>query len=205
MTALKVTDVRCLPGDSAFLLDDGETSILIDSGFGFTGFSVADNIRKVLGERKLDYIFLTHSHYDHALGSAYILRRYPEATVVELGAGLSCLRRQMKNESSPWINIDFPKVIACREKYIPTGENERNVAFDITDHRWFEEVPFKEAKGVIFLAAGVLHYLTKEAVKELGLIGAFIGGLKATAGGIAVAMTFSLLFGLIFKGKPENL
>lgn len=50
------------------------------------------------------------------------------------------------------------------------------------------------------LASGV-----KEAVKEHGLIGAFIGGLKATAGGIAVAMTFSLLFGLIFKGKPENL
>jgi len=82
VTELKVTDVRCLPGDSAFLLDDGETSILIDSGFGFTGFDVAEKITKALGERKLDYIFLTHSHYDHALGSAYVLRRYPEATVV---------------------------------------------------------------------------------------------------------------------------
>ena len=41
-----------------------------------------ENVAKVLGERKLDYIFLTHSHYDHALGSAYVLRRYPEATVV---------------------------------------------------------------------------------------------------------------------------
>ena len=82
MRELSVYDVRCLPGDSAFLLDDGETAILVDSGFGFTGFRVADNIAKVLGERKLNYIFLTHSHYDHALGSAYILRRYPEATVV---------------------------------------------------------------------------------------------------------------------------
>ena len=26
--------------------------------------------------------FLTHSHYDHALGSAYILRHYPNAKVV---------------------------------------------------------------------------------------------------------------------------
>lgn len=82
MRELKVYDVRVLPGDSAFLLDDGETSILVDSGFGFTGFGVAENIRKVLGERKLDFIFLTHSHYDHALGSAYVLRRWPEATVV---------------------------------------------------------------------------------------------------------------------------
>jgi len=82
MRELTVYDVRCLPGDSAFLLDDGETAILVDSGFGFTGYRVADNIKKVLGERKLDYIFLTHSHYDHALGSAYILRRYPAAVVV---------------------------------------------------------------------------------------------------------------------------
>lgn len=82
MNELKITDVRVNPGDSAFLLDDGKTSILYDTGFGFTGYEVADKIRDILGDRKLDYIFLTHSHYDHALGSAYILRRYKNATVV---------------------------------------------------------------------------------------------------------------------------
>lgn len=81
MNNIKVTDVRCQKGDSAFLIDDGRTSILYDTGFGFTGFNVAENIKSVLGERPLDYIFLTHSHYDHALGSAYILRCYPEAKV----------------------------------------------------------------------------------------------------------------------------
>lgn len=82
MNNIKITDVRCEKGDSAFLIDDGKTSILYDTGFGFTGFEVAKNIKSVLGERKLDYIFLTHSHYDHALGSAYILRYYPDAKVV---------------------------------------------------------------------------------------------------------------------------
>lgn len=82
MNEIRVTDVRCQKGDSAFLLDDGKTAVLYDTGFGFTGFDVADNIKSALGERPLDYIFLTHSHYDHALGSAYILRRYPEAKVV---------------------------------------------------------------------------------------------------------------------------
>lgn len=81
-TEIKITDVRKLKGDSAFLLDDGETAVLYDSGFGFTGFDVAENIKKVLGERKLDYIFLTHSHYDHALGSAYVLKCFPTAKVV---------------------------------------------------------------------------------------------------------------------------
>lgn len=82
MSNLSITDVRVRPGDAAFLLDDGETAILYDTGFGFTGFAVADKIKTLLGERTLDYIFLTHSHYDHALGSAYIKQRYPEAIVV---------------------------------------------------------------------------------------------------------------------------
>jgi len=79
---LKITDVRAHPGDSAFLIDNGTTTVLYDTGFAFTGYAVADNIRKVLGSRTLDYIFLTHSHYDHAAGSPYICARYPEAKVV---------------------------------------------------------------------------------------------------------------------------
>lgn len=79
---IKITDVRAHPGDSAFLIDDGKTAILYDSGFAFTGYAVADNIKKVLGHRPLDYIFLTHSHYDHALGSAYVAKVFPDVKIV---------------------------------------------------------------------------------------------------------------------------
>lgn len=78
----KITDVRVMTGDSAFLIDDGRTSVLCDTGFGFTGYGIAENIRKQLGSRPLDYIFLTHSHYDHVLGMPYIKRRFPEAKVI---------------------------------------------------------------------------------------------------------------------------
>lgn len=82
MSNIKITDVRAHVGDSAFLIDDGKTAIMYDSGFAFTGYEVADKIKKELGDRKLDYIFLTHSHYDHALGSVYALKYWPEAKVV---------------------------------------------------------------------------------------------------------------------------
>ncbi len=82
MNKIKITDVRVNKGDSAFLIDDGETAIMYDSGFAFTGYAVADKIKKILGGRRLDYIFLTHSHYDHALGSVYALKYWPDAKVV---------------------------------------------------------------------------------------------------------------------------
>lgn len=82
MRNLTITDVRPLTGDSGFLIDDGKTSILYDTGFGFTGERLAENVKKQLGDRNLDYIFLTHSHYDHALGTPYVKKHYPGAVVV---------------------------------------------------------------------------------------------------------------------------
>ena len=49
------------------------------------------------------------------------------------------------------------------------------------------------------LAKGV-----KEAVDQNGFIGIFIGGLKATAGGITVAIVAGLLASLIFKARDKS-
>jgi len=42
------------------------------------------------------------------------------------------------------------------------------------------------------------------AVKSSGLLGVFTGGLTATAGGIAAAVGFAFLWGLIFKSHTKN-
>lgn len=82
MGNIKITDVRAVPGDSAFLIDNGETAILYDTGFAFTGYEVTKRIKTALKERQLDHIFLTHSHYDHALGSVYIKKHYKNVKIV---------------------------------------------------------------------------------------------------------------------------
>ncbi len=82
MEHIKVTDVREKAGDASFLIDNKDVAILYDSGFAFTGYAVADRIKTALSGRKLDYIFLTHSHYDHALGSVYVKKRFPETKIV---------------------------------------------------------------------------------------------------------------------------
>ena len=45
---------------------------------------------------------------------------------------------------------------------------------------------------------------TIEAVKENGLVGAFTGGLKASAGGIAAAVFFGYIASLISKPKMKK-
>lgn len=78
---IQITDMRVHPGDSAFLIDDGKAAILCDSGFGFTGERLAKKLRRHLGARELAFIFLTHSHYDHAYGAAYVKREFPSSRI----------------------------------------------------------------------------------------------------------------------------
>lgn len=49
------------------------------------------------------------------------------------------------------------------------------------------------------LAKGV-----RDAIDESGFIGIFTGGLKATAGGITVAVTVGLLVSFLFKAKDKS-
>ena len=109
------------------------------------------------------------------------LELHPKAAVVELGAGLSCLRRQMGNDSTPWYCLDMADVIALREKHIPKGERERNVVCDLNDFSWFDQISFDPEKGVVFTAGGLFYYFQKEQVRRLfcAMAERFPGGMIA--------------------------
>lgn len=87
--------------------------------------------------------------------------------MVELGAGLSCLRRQMGNETNPWYCLDMENVIALRKKHIPKGEREQNIVCDLNDHSWFDKISFDLADGIVFTAGGLFYYFETEQVRRL--------------------------------------
>ncbi len=60
--------------------------------------------------------------------------------------------------------------------------------------------------GATVPLTGFGHALSKgakEAVDEMGLIGAFIGGIKATGSGISAVILFAYINALIFKPKSK--
>ncbi|MDR0886242.1 MAG: MBL fold metallo-hydrolase [Clostridiales Family XIII bacterium] len=79
---LKVYDVTGAAGGESFLVVSMKSAILVDAGFIFSAEAMVDKIAKILGKRNLDYILLTHSHYDHAGGIGVLREAYPSAKVV---------------------------------------------------------------------------------------------------------------------------
>ena len=68
-------------GGECFLITGSEKTALYEAGMPFDGESLVRNIKAVLGDRPLDYCFITHSHFDHAGGVPYLRKAWPELTV----------------------------------------------------------------------------------------------------------------------------
>lgn len=93
------------------------------------------------------------------------LAKHPCAAVVNMGCGLDQTGRACDNGSCRIYNIDMPDIIAAREELSPAGERERNIACDLNDYAWMDEVD--RSDGAIFFAAGVFHYFTEAQARSL--------------------------------------
>lgn len=105
--------------------------------------------------------------YDLAAVCREYLAEHPKACVVNLGCGLDTTFRQVDNGMAKGYNIDFPDVIAARNELLPETEREKNIAGDLNDISWFEQIPYRPEDGAVFFAAGVFYYFKKEDVKKL--------------------------------------
>lgn len=143
---------------------------------------------------KLQYAWINCVTRQYNLASeieAY-LKDHPHAIVVEMGAGLSCLRRQMGNTTNRWYCLDMENVIPLREKHIPKGELEENIVCDLNDFSWFDQIPFDPKDGIIFTAGGLFYYFEKEQVRKL-----FCAMAERFPGGV---ITFDAVNALGLKG-----
>ena len=80
-TLLTVNCRGCVGGD-CFLLKAGDANILVDSGFAFCADKALEKIKSHLKGETLDYILLTHAHYDHAMGVPTFRRAFPKVKVI---------------------------------------------------------------------------------------------------------------------------
>ncbi|MDO4746226.1 MAG: MBL fold metallo-hydrolase [Bacillota bacterium] len=71
-------------GGETILVFGSEKTLLYDCGMAYCGNHTVENIKKKLEEKgrdTLDYVILSHSHYDHMGALPYIRRAFPDAKV----------------------------------------------------------------------------------------------------------------------------
>ena len=85
----------------------------------------------------------------------------PEATVLHLGCGLDT--RVYRIDPGPkvrWFDVDFPDVIALREKLYPERDGYRRIGSSVTDLSWLDSIPGDTP--VLVVAEGLVMYLREK-------------------------------------------
>lgn len=97
--------------------------------------------------------------------SAFI-DRHPDAIVLHLGCGLdSRVFRIAPPRGVLWFDVDFPDVIALRQKLYPRPRNYAAVGGSITGTKWMTDIPAD--RPAMIVAEGVLPYLKPDQVPKL--------------------------------------
>ena len=140
----------------------------------------ADFDRPILGDRyakeavsRLDYDFreigitarwaplITVRTAQYDIWARQFLAVHPQCTVVHLGCGLDS--RVFRLDPGPgvqWYDLDYPEVIALREKIYPTRPRYNLIAASATDSSWFDQIPAD--RPVLLMAEGISMYLTED-------------------------------------------
>jgi O-methyltransferase involved in polyketide biosynthesis len=93
------------------------------------------------------------------------LTQNPGVTVLSLGSGLDARYARVRGYTM-WYDLDFPEVVALREKLLPAIDRHENIPSSVTDWAWLDRVPSPSGKTLV-IAEGLLMYLKAEEVYEL--------------------------------------
>lgn len=92
--------------------------------------------------------------------------RHPDAIVLQLGCGLDTrIQRLAPPAGVRWYDVDYPDVIALREKLFPPRDGYTTIGSSVTDLDWLTRVP-RDAPTLV-VAEGLVMYLTEADVRDV--------------------------------------
>jgi O-methyltransferase involved in polyketide biosynthesis len=92
--------------------------------------------------------------------------RHPDAVGLDLGAGLDTRSVRIGAPSTvDWYDVDFPAVVAARQRLIPDRGNAYAIAADVTSSAWLDALP--TGRPAVIVADGLMAFLTQHELVSL--------------------------------------
>jgi O-methyltransferase involved in polyketide biosynthesis len=138
------------------LSDATADEIVRNLDYDFEQFKINKNfiLNVALRAKKLDEV------------ASGFIRHHPNAVGLDLGAGLDArMVRIAAPATVDWYDVDYPAVVATRERLIPAHANAHNIGADVTETDWLNAVP--SDRPAVIVADGLMGFLSKDDVVSL--------------------------------------
>jgi len=99
--------------------------------------------------------------------TAAFIHQYPDACVVNMGAGLCTRLNRVDNGSIIWYELDLPEAIELRRRFFTETDRHQFIERSITDFSWMEQIKIKENQPVLFIGEGLFMYFEEQEVKNI--------------------------------------
>lgn len=109
-----------------------------------------------------------------------ILKDSAPRTVVEFGPGLDTRFHRLGHLAKRWTEIDFPEVIALRERFFQTDASRRMISSSMLDKSWMDELRGSTDEPPLFIAEGVFYFFSRDQIRD------FLGRLKTEFPGSSI-------------------
>jgi O-methyltransferase involved in polyketide biosynthesis len=113
--------------------------------------------------RRAPSVVIRTLHFDNWTRQFLTVHEQAHKDVIVLHVGCGLDARVYRVDPGPgvrWYDVDFPEVIALRERLYPCRSNYRMLSASVTDPSWLAEIPAD--RPALFLAEGLTMYLTKD-------------------------------------------
>ena len=95
------------------------------------------------------------------------IRQYPDATVVNMGAGLCTRFNRVDNGSITWYELDLPEAIEMRRRFFTETDRHRVIEGSITDFDWMEQIRRAGNQPILFIGEGLFMYFKGQEVENI--------------------------------------
>ncbi|HEY9724283.1 MAG TPA: class I SAM-dependent methyltransferase [Oscillatoriaceae cyanobacterium] len=99
-------------------------------------------------------------------GVSAFLAKHPDATIINLGAGLDTRFFRLDNGRLTWFEVDLPRSMALRKQLMPEGDRHPYVTGSVLETDWLDAIG-KPKTPVLIIAEGLFMYLEEPALRTL--------------------------------------
>ncbi|MCK4687673.1 MAG: class I SAM-dependent methyltransferase [Candidatus Lokiarchaeota archaeon] len=133
-------------------------------------------VQEYLGEWRGIGLLVRAKNFDNALKD--YIERFPNSTIVNIGAGLDTTFFRVDNGKIKWYDLDLSDAIEFRRQYIPETIRCKYISKSALDYSWFDEIDFSHDKGIFLIAGGFIYYFQENEISAFfrALAGKFPDG-----------------------------